>query len=252
MKNQPFVSQSTKKSLSMTHAEIIDLMLEDLQKSSAVRHNTLGVVNFKTQMKWLGVSSLQLKEIASAWIRLLHDFTSKQWADLCIQLTQTGVFEAQILAYVLLWENKKALRDLTAEQVLALGAYLDNWASTDSYSIMIAGWHWREGTIPDSQITKWLKSKNIWQRRAAVVCTVPLNLRSRGGTGDAKRTLFICEKVLDDREDLIVKALSWALRELSKSNKQAVIEFLEKHGERVPSRVRREVTAKLGTGRKNG
>ena len=176
----------------------------------------------------------------------------ERWIDLCIKLTQTGIFESQILAYELLWINKKALKNLNQKQILMLGKYLDNWASVDSYSLMIAGWHWREGTLPDSQILEWLKSENFWLRRVAVVCTVPLNLRSRGGKGDAPKTLMICEKVIDDRDKLVVKALSWALRELSKRDKTAVENFIQKHQKRIHPLVLREVTAKLETGRKSG
>jgi 3-methyladenine DNA glycosylase AlkD len=227
-------------------------MLDDLKEVAASRHNTLGVPGFKTSMKRLGVSSPNIKTIVNNWSRILYDFTSRQWIDLSIQLTQTGVFEAQILAYELLWKNKNALKKLNQKQILLLGDTLDNWVSTDSYCTMIAGWHWREGTLSDTQILNWLKSEDHWLRRVAVVCTIPLNLRSKGGIGDPRRTLMVCEKVLDDRDDLIVKALSWALRELSKSNKQAVENFMEKHWEQLHPRVRREVMAKLETGRKNG
>jgi 3-methyladenine DNA glycosylase AlkD len=63
---------------------------------------------------------------------------------------------------------------------------------------------------------------------------------------------MICEKVIHDRENLIVKALSWALRELSKSDKPAVEEFMEKYDSHFAGLVRREVCTKLQTGRKNG
>ena len=45
----------------MTNTEIVDLMLEDLKKNSASRHNTLGVPGFKTEMKRLGVSAEHLR-----------------------------------------------------------------------------------------------------------------------------------------------------------------------------------------------
>ena len=236
----------------MTNTEIIDLMLEDLKKVSAFLHNTLGVPGFHTEMERLGVRSLQLKNIAKKWNNILFDLSPKRWIELCIQLTQRGIFECQILAYEILWKNRLALKSLTPNQILELGSNLDNWASTDSYCIMIAGWHWREGTLPDSQIMNWLKSEDRWLRRVAVVCTVPLNLRSKGGTGDTRRTLMICEKIVDDRDDMVVKALSWALRELSKSDKYSVEKFMEKYWEQLHPRIRREVKAKLETGRKNG
>ncbi len=144
------------------------------------------------------------------------------------------------------------LQRLNEEQILLLGKNLDSWVSADSYSTMIAGWHWREGTFPGAQILTWLKSENLWFRRVAVVSTISLNLRSKGGLGDTKRTLMICEKVVDDCNDLIAKALSWALRELAKNDKSAVEDFLDKCCNRLHFRVFREVSAKLRTGRNNG
>ena len=236
----------------MTNSEIVDLILEDLKKNSASRYNTLGVPGFKTEMKRFGVSADHLRVIENEWIKVLSDFDPDRWIDLCIKLTQSGIFESQILAYELLWIHKEALKNLNQKQILMLGKHLDNWASVDSYCLMIAGWHWREGTLPDSQILEWLKSENFWLRRVAVICTVPLNLRSRGGKGDAPKTLMVCEKVIDDRDKLVVKALSWALRELSKRDRTAVENFIHKHSERIHPLVLREVTAKLETGRKSG
>ncbi|KOH43222.1 DNA alkylation repair protein [Sunxiuqinia dokdonensis] len=236
----------------MTNTEIIDLICEDLKTVANVRHKTLGVPTFKTNLTWLGVNAAQLRKAVNNWTDILHDLTVARWVDLAIALSQAGIFECQIFAYELLWKNKKLLKALNEGQILALGRGLDNWASTDTYSTMIAGWHWREGTLSDQQILAWLKSNNRWMRRVAVVCTVPLNLRSKGGTGDAERTIMICEQVVDDRDDMVVKALSWALRELSKSDSHAVAKFIKKHGDRLHARVRREVTTKLETGRKNG
>jgi 3-methyladenine DNA glycosylase AlkD len=79
---------------------------------------------------------------------------------------------------------------------------------------------------------------------------VPLNLRSRGGTGDAGRTLDICRRLAGDHDDMVVKALSWALRELVVWDPEAVRRFLGTHRDVLAPRVRREVRSKLETGRK--
>jgi 3-methyladenine DNA glycosylase AlkD len=61
----------------------------------------------------------------------------------------------------------------------------------------------------------------------------------------------VCTGLLDDRDDMVVKAMSWALRELAKRNPRAVRTFLSEHGDRLAARVRREATNKLTTGRKS-
>jgi len=83
------------------------------------------------------------------------------------------------------------------------------------------------------------------------VSTVPLNVKAQGGTGDAARTLGVCRLLISDRDDMVVKALSWALRSLAQRDTEAVHRFLKDHNSRLAPRVLREVNNKLKTGLKN-
>jgi 3-methyladenine DNA glycosylase AlkD len=100
-------------------------------------------------------------------------------------------------------------------------------------------------------IQDWAQSEDRWWRRAALVSTVALNVRSRGGKGDIKRTLTICEMLVEDYDDMVVKALSWALRELVVHDPRAVESFLNSHQDVLAGRVKREVRNKIETGLKN-
>jgi 3-methyladenine DNA glycosylase AlkD len=100
-------------------------------------------------------------------------------------------------------------------------------------------------------IQSWARSKDRWWRRAALVSTVPLNNKTRGGQGDAARTLAICAMLVEDRDDMVVKALSWALRELVKHDPKSVRAFMAEHKDTLAPRVRRELRNKLTTGLKN-
>jgi 3-methyladenine DNA glycosylase AlkD len=57
--------------------------------------------------------------------------------------------------------------------------------------------------------------------------------------------------LVDDHEDMIVKAMSWALRELVVHDPDAVWAFLREHDDRLGARAKREVRNKLTTGLKN-
>ena len=81
--------------------------------------------------------------------------------------------------------------------------------------------------------------------------TVPLNSKSRGGEGDPKRTLEVCRLLEGDRDLMVVKALSWALRELAKRDPRAVREYITTRKDVLPALVLREVKNKLRTGLKN-
>ena len=57
--------------------------------------------------------------------------------------------------------------------------------------------------------------------------------------------------LVKDRDDMVVKALSWALRELAKRDSKSVREFLAEHEHELAPRVLREVNNKLEFGLKN-
>jgi 3-methyladenine DNA glycosylase AlkD len=132
-----------------------------------------------------------------------------------------------------------------------LGEGMADWGSVDAFGCTVSGPAWRRGRLPDAAVHRWAASPDRWWRRAALVSTVPLNLRSRGGTGDTGRTLDICRRLAADGDDMVVKALSWALRELVVWDPEAVRRFLDTHHEVLATRVRREVRSKLETGRKH-
>jgi 3-methyladenine DNA glycosylase AlkD len=155
------------------------------------------------------------------------------------------------VAYELLSHHPGALDHLSVEEVERLGEGMVDWGSVDAFGCSVSGPAWRRGRLPDEAVHRWAASPDRWWRRAALVSTVPLNLRSRGGTGDTVRTLDICRRLAADGDDMVVKALSWALRELVVWDPEAVRRFLDAHHEVLAARVRREVRSKLETGRKH-
>lgn len=207
---------------------------------------------FPTSMEYLGVRTPEFRILIKEWWNEIKNWPPEKLIQFSKELVATRIFECNQLAFELLSKNKNALLLIKLKDLEELGKNMDNWATTDCFSVMISGWAWREKLISDSDVFNWLETGNLWWRRAAIVSTVALNLRSRGGKGDAARTLMICEKVINDREKLIVKALSWALRELSKSDKPAVEKFMEKYDSKIAPLARREIYTKLETGRKNG
>jgi 3-methyladenine DNA glycosylase AlkD len=155
------------------------------------------------------------------------------------------------VAYELLYEHSSRLAGLTLADVERLGQGIDGWDSVDAFARYIAGPAWQQGFIPDDAIHRWAASPDRFWRRAALVATVPLNLRAAGGRGDTERTLQVCRSFVADRDDTIVKALSWALRELVVWDPDAVRAFVDAHDDVLAARVKREVRNKLDTALKN-
>jgi 3-methyladenine DNA glycosylase AlkD len=157
----------------------------------------------------------------------------------------------RFVAYELIAAHSGAMTKLGATSVRRLGRGIDGWSDVDMFACILSGPVWERGALPDAEIARWAASTNRWWRRAAVVSTVPLNsLHASDGRGDAKRTLRVCRLVWKDRDPMIVKAVSWALRSLAKRDPVAVKKFIATEGATGAALVLREVRSKLTTGRK--
>ena len=155
------------------------------------------------------------------------------------------------VAYEVILAHRGAFMLLGAQELEELGQGLDSWWSVDSFARTLSGPAWLKGLINYDVILKWARSPDKWWRRAALVSTVALNVKSHGGSGDVPRTLAICRLLVDDHDDMVEKALSWALRELVVHDAAAVRGVLIEHEARLGSRVKREVRNKLTTGLKS-
>ena len=156
----------------------------------------------------------------------------------------------RLTAYELIAYHPGCMAALNPALLQRLARQLADWVGVDTFGSYVAGPAWRDSRLPSAVVHRWAVSSDRWKRRLAVVCTVALNVRARGGRGDSPRTLAVCRQVVADRDDMVVKALSWALRSLVLWDPGAVAAFLTEHETILAPRVRREVGSKLGTGKK--
>ncbi len=222
-----------------------------LRRASSPERRAQNQTYFPSAVEILGVASADIKLIVRDIRKRLKPLGPDAVLAIVHAIVATGTIEGRQVAYELLSTHREAMEHLKLKDVEALGEGIDNWVSVDTFSVLVAGPCWREGRISDAAVRRWARSRDRWWRRAAVVSTVALNLRSRGGRGDVPRTIDICRRVAADTDDMVAKGLSWALRELSKREKAPVRAFLSEHEDVLPARVKREVRRKLLTGRKN-
>lgn len=192
-----------------------------------------------------------IRAVRRAYTTRLKAAPARAVVALALRLMAGPTHHYTLVAYELVHYHRAALASLTAADLTRLGRALDSWYAVDTFAPYLSGPAWRAGQVPDALIARWARSKDRWWRRAAVVSTIALNNAARGGTGDTPRTLAVCALVVADRDDMVVKALSWALRELAKRDPAAVRAFVAAHAEALAARVKREVDHKLRTGRKN-
>jgi 3-methyladenine DNA glycosylase AlkD len=156
--------------------------------------------------------------------------------------------EGKWVGYELIRHHKGAFGAVGPDEVEDFASRLGSWYATDAFGTILSGPLWARGRLADAMFEAWSRSENRWLRRSALVATVGRNGAARGG--DPARTFPLCLALAADRDDMVEKAVSWALRYLSQKDRGAVVAFMDQHGGEFRPRVRREVRHKLDTGLK--
>lgn len=192
-----------------------------------------------------------LRPIRRKWSKELRSASPQEVLKVAHDILESGDAEFRFIAYELIHFHKPARTSLRRPDVEALAHGMQSWDAVDAFSYYISGPAWRDGQMPDSTIAKWARSTNRWWRRAALASTIPLARRHSRDEGDIERALAVCASLVADRDDMVVKAMSWALREVARQDPSAAIRFIDVHGDSLAPRVLREVRNKLQTGLKN-
>ena len=100
---------------------------------------------------------------------------------------------------------------------------INNWDLVDSSAEFILGEYLYDK--PRDQLARLAKSGIVWQRRIAMLSTFAFIKH-----GDASTTFEVAEVLLDDKHDLIQKAVGWMLREVGKRvDRELLVGFLTEH-----------------------
>ena len=105
---------------------------------------------------------------------------------------------------------------------------INNWDLVDCSAEFIVGEYLYEK--PRDLLPRLARSGIVWERRIAVLSTFAFIKH-----GDASTTLLLAEQLLDDRHDLIQKAVGWMLREVGKRvDRELLLGFLRLHAAEMP------------------
>ena len=197
------------------------------------------------------IDTPSVRSLRRRYSKALDDESPRIVLRFVMSLLDGAGWAERVVSWEVLAGHERAFGLLNDRLVEKMAHGLSDWGSVDLFGVTVLGPAWRAGLVTESKILAWGRSQDRWRRRLALVATVPLNSRARGGTGDARKTLRVCRLLLGDSDDMVVKAMSWSLRELAKQDPKVVEAFILKEQDRLSPRVKREVLNKLRTGVKS-
>lgn len=195
----------------------------------------------KAARVYLGVAVPVIDELARGW-RADLDLDAR--IELARQLWLSDIHEGRIAAAKLLVQARIRPDDAVWRLIAGWVPEFDAWAIADH--VMKAAER-RLVAAPErlDEVEGWLDHPNFWVRRAALVGTLPwTHIRNPKAADLAQRARILgwLERLADDREWFIQKAIGWWLRDLSRHDPQAVQDWLDAHGARLKPFARREAT----------
>ena len=196
-----------------------------------------------------GVRVPVLKKIVAGITKDLQNVDDWEFLDFIEELYKGGSFEEMHLVCYLLSKRKSVLELIKWPLLKKWSESVDNWAINDNLSCLVIGpWVLLDFEGRVKYLERLIVSKNLWDKRLALVSII---IPNRHGLGWEK-TLEFVEIVVKERNPMIVKAVSWVLREMVRKGAASEVKtFLERNKTVLAPLVVREVNNKITTGLKN-
>jgi 3-methyladenine DNA glycosylase AlkD len=185
-----------------------------------------------------GVKMGEVRAAVHAWFaeeRLGELLSVGRQKDLALMLLEEGYTEDKLAGVLFLQEillPAGALdwhSDLPRFARLFDGGYIRDWNVCDWFCVKVLGpLAAQQGEACARAISEWREAGSVWQRRASVVAFA--NLASKGDRnfpGFTEMVLDNCTHLLGSQERFVQTGVGWVLRELSNSDEERVVGFVE-------------------------
>jgi len=204
-----------------------------------------------TKGKYKNLSTATRRQLARNWLRDNKKLPFTKITKLLDTLYNSDSYDEKAVAsYILQLHTKYRL----AFDINLLNKWIENlngWAEIDTLcqSTFCANEVLNKWKSWKALLTQFNNSSNISKRRASLVLLIK-TVRESNDMRPAKLSFTHIEKLKNEQNILITKAISWLLRELTKQHWQKVRDYLDTNEDSLPKIVVRETEKKLTTGKK--
>jgi 3-methyladenine DNA glycosylase AlkD len=228
------------------HAELLSA-IESLA-DPAYREGSLMVA--PTAQRVHGIRTPDNRRLAREWRRAHRDVDQAVVLSLVEVLWNAESRDERALGLEILNLHPDLVRDLEVARFDRWRLDIDNWGVCDFLGTRILG-PWVEAEPEDRlrYLEQLVGDAHLYSRRLGLVASVYLNT---GGTEYGEWTLSQVDRLIDERDPMITKAISWSLRQMTRHQASIVEAYVDSRTDRIAALPRREVRNKLRTGRKSG
>jgi 3-methyladenine DNA glycosylase AlkD len=228
------------------HAELLSAI--ERLADPAYREGSLMVA--PTAQRVHGIRTPDNRRLAREWRRAHRDVDPAVVLSLVEVLWSSESRDERALGLEILNLHPDLVRDLEVARFDRWRLDIDNWGVCDFVGTRILG-PWVEAEPEDRlrYLEQLVGDPHLYSRRLGLVASVYLNT---GGTEYGEWTLSQVDRLIDERDPMITKAISWSLRQMTRHQASIVEAYVDSRTDRMAALPRREVQNKLRTGRKSG
>ena len=177
----------------------------------------------KSDLEFLGVGLPAMRAVLRS-IRQRHPLLDRRGLiQLATLLWERSLFESRMMAVLLLEAFEPLLRPTDIALLERLIRQSRTWAFVDELAIAVTGRLVERSPELVNVLERWSTDDDFWIRRAALLALLP---PLRRGAGDFERFGRYADRMLDEREFFIRKAIGWVLRETGKKQPDLVYAWL--------------------------
>lgn len=173
--------------------------------------------------RFMGVAVPILRKVAKNYYNLSMDDLSR--------LIASEFNEERFLALIILISKYQKAAD--NDKKFFYEFYLNNMKYVNNWNLVDASAHYIIGAYLWDKEKDYLfnlaESKILWERRIAIIATWYFIKKN-----ELKYTFEIAKLLLNDKHDLIHKAVGWMLREAGKKDEKQLIDFLSDYLPQMP------------------
>ncbi|RPJ49163.1 MAG: DNA alkylation repair protein [Candidatus Latescibacterota bacterium] len=187
---------------------------------------------FKEPVPLLGIPGPTINRVARELVRETRGcWTAREAVRFCDVLVREPHLEARAVGFLAVAPHAGDAGPFLLARIRSwLARSCGSWAAVDTLAPRVLGPFVDRHPDRIPEVVEWTGAKNMWVRRGAAVAFVN-HARKGRHLGAAYE---IAERLLDDEEDLMHKAVGWLLREAGKADGPRLERFLRRHGPRIP------------------